>query len=84
MAETTGRESGKNRVSPARKYIRLQITGMAFCLATPVMGILAGMYGFWNWAPQIAIGMVGAGVIIFIIGHDGRQKLTEREKEIKQ
>jgi len=77
--DTTERESCKDRVNPARKYIRLQITGMAFCLATPVMGILAGMYGFWDWAPQIAIGIVGAGVIIFMIGQDGRQKLAEKE-----
>ncbi len=77
---TTGRESRKDRISSVQKYIRLQIIGMAFCLATPVMGILAGMYGFWNWAPQIAIGMVGVGVVIFIIGQDGRHKLREENK----
>ena len=77
--DTTGRESRKDRVNPARKYIRLQIIGMAFCLATPVMGILAGMYGFWDWALVIALGMLVAGGTIFSIGHDGRKKLAEQE-----
>jgi hypothetical protein len=79
--DTVGRESRKDRVNPARKYIRLQIVGMAFGLAIPVMAILAGMYGFDRFVPQIAVLMLVIAVVIFGIGDIGRQELKERKKE---
>ena len=79
--DTTGRESRKDRVNPARKYIRLQTIGMAFGLAIPVMVILAGMYGFDRFVPQIAVLMLMIAVVVFAIGDIGRQGLKERQRE---
>ena len=79
--DTDARESRKDRVNPARKYIWLQTVGMAFGLAIPVMAILAGMYGFDRFAPQIAVLMLVIAVVAFAIGDIGRKQLQERNRE---
>ncbi|MBV6343291.1 hypothetical protein [Candidatus Magnetobacterium casense] len=78
--ERTETKDSKHPVAPEQKYIRLQITGMSFCLATPVMGVLAGMYGFEDIAMTIALVMIVIGVLIFDIGRTGRRRLREQNK----
>jgi len=76
---TTERESRKDRVNPAQRYIRIQTVGMAFFLSSPVAGILADMYGLSVTVPQIMFLIAYIGVIIFAIGYVGRQELRTRE-----
>jgi len=54
---------------------------MAFGLAIPVMVILAGMYGFDRFVPQIAVLMLMIAVVVFAIGDIGRKQLQERNRE---
>jgi hypothetical protein len=78
--DTIKRESRKDRVNPARKYIRLQEIGLAFFLSWPVAMMLAAMYHFEAIIGQITVLIIVAAVIFFAFGHVGRQELTEREK----
>ena len=77
--ETTGRGHRKDKVNPARKYIRLQEVGLAFLCAWPVAMQVAAMYGLDIIIPQISVLMLAASIIFFVIGHVGRQELRERE-----
>lgn len=73
------REIGEHPISAdLQKYIRIQTVGMAFCLSSPVAGILADMYGLSSAVPQIMFLIAYIGLVIFAIGQVGRQELRER------
>jgi uncharacterized membrane protein len=79
--DTDGRESRKDRVNPARKYIRLQEIGLAFFLSWPVAMMAADMYGLQYIIPIMSVLLIGVAVILFAIGHEGRQGLREQKRE---
>ena len=76
--DRTGREDRKDRVNPVQKYIRLQEIGLACWLAWPVAMILADMYGLASIIPIMSVLLLMVGVVIFAIGHVGRQELKTR------
>jgi len=77
--ETTEGTSRKDRVNPARKYIRLQEVGLAFFLSWPVAMMVATIYNLGYIIPIMSVLLIYIGVVIFAIGHVGRQELAERE-----
>lgn len=77
--ETTERDNRKDKVTPVRKYIRLQEIGMAHWLVWPVAMILADMYDLQTIIPIMSVLLIYIGVVIFAIGHVGRQEFNERE-----
>lgn len=80
MERSQGKDS-QDRVSPKlRKYIRLQIVGMALFLSWPVAMMLADMYGLDFWIPHISILLVYGGVALFSVGDIGRRRLKEEEE----
>lgn len=80
---TGQRKDSSSQVSPGlRKCIRIQIVGMAIFLSWPVAMMLATMYGLDYIIPQISVVILALAVVIFCIGHVGRQELKEqRERE---
>jgi len=77
---TNAREGRKDKVvNPARKYIRLQEIGMSCWLSWPVALILADMYSLHRFMGIITVLLIYIGVVIFAIGHYGRQELRARE-----
>jgi hypothetical protein len=76
--ETIKREGRKDRVNPARKYIRLQEIGLAFLCAWPVAMQIAEMYGLGGIIPQISVLMLMVAEIFFVIGYLGRKELKEK------
>lgn len=79
--ETGQRKDSKLSVSPElRKYIRLQEIGMAVFLSWPVAMMLAAMYGLDAIIPVMSVLLIMVAVIIFAIGHVGRQELKEQSR----
>ena len=75
-------ENRKDGVTPElRKYIRIQIAGMAIFLSWPVAMMLATMYGLDYIIPQISALLIIIALIVFAIGLVGRQELKERTRE---
>lgn len=73
------REIREDGVSPElRKIIRVQIVGMSIFLSWPVAMMLATMYGLDYIIPQISALLIIIALIVFAIGHVGRQELKER------
>jgi hypothetical protein len=66
-------------VNPARKFIRLQEIGMSCWLSWPVAMMLADMYGVFPLMVVLSPLLLITGVVIFAIGHYGRQDLRARE-----
>lgn len=95
--ETTERESRKDRVNPARKYIRLQEIGWVFLVSVAIvlfscclllctcpMAIqIAVIHGLDLIIPQISVLMLVVSLIFFAIGYVGRQKLREQKHDNK-
>jgi len=72
------REIGKHQINPElRKYIRIQIVGMAIFLSWPVAMMMATMYGLDYIIPQISALLIVVALIVFSIGLVGRQELRE-------
>ena len=79
--DTTERENRKLQVDASlRKYIRLQEIGMAVFLSWPVAMMLAAMYGLDAIIPVMSVLLIMVAVIIFAIGHVGRQELKEQSR----
>lgn len=79
MARTSG-EDCQHTVDPARKYIRCQIAGWFMVCSWPVAMYLAAMYGFGHIIYAMSVLLLMTAVIIFAIGHVGRQELKERKE----
>lgn len=76
------RKDSQDGVSPElRKYIRIQIAGMAIFLSWPVAMMLATMYCLDYIIPQISALLIIIALIVFAIGLVGRQELKERTRE---
>ena len=75
----TGREDRKDKVNPERRYIRLQEIGMACWLSWPVALMLMDMYDLHRLMAVVSVLLLYIGVIIFAIGHVGRQEFRARE-----
>lgn len=74
------REGRKDKVvNPERRYIRLQEIGMSCWLSWPVALMLADMYDLHRFMGIITVLLLYIGVVIFAIGHYGRQELRARE-----
>jgi hypothetical protein len=78
--DTGQRESRKPQINPVRKYIWCQQVGMAIFFAWPVAIMLASMFDLDYIVVQMSVLMVGIAVLIFAIGHVGREELAERRR----
>jgi len=77
--ETDQRKDSQDGISPElRKYIRIQVVGMAIFLSWPVAMMLATMYGLDYIIPQISVVIISIAVVVFCIGLVGRQELREQ------
>jgi len=75
------KKDSQDGISPElRRYIRIQIVGMAIFLSWPVAMMLATMYGLDDIIPQISVLILAIAVIVFCIGLVGRQELKERTR----
>lgn len=82
--ETTPKANNKHKVSPERKYIRLQIVGLAFICAWPVAMILAAMFGISGRVIfQVSVLQVYGGIAFLCAGHIGQQELKKKSNEKK-
>ena len=77
--DSTERESGKDKINPARRYIRLQEIGMSCWLSWSPAMMLADMYDVQRIIPAMSVLLLSIGTVIFAIGHEGRRELRAKE-----
>lgn len=78
--EGTEKEDRSDKVAEERKYLRIQYVGMGIFLSWPVAMVLAAMYGLDAIIPAMSVLLIMVAVIIFAIGHVGRQELKEQSR----
>jgi len=75
----TQREDCSDEVAARRKYLRFMEVGMAIFLAWPVAVVAAGTFGLNIRCDILSVLMIMVAVVVFAIGHVGRQELEEHK-----
>lgn len=79
--DETHRENRSDKVALERRYLRVQYIGMGIFLSWPVAIQLTGYFGVRIALDMLSVLMVTVAVVVFAIGHVGRQELKEQGRK---